>query len=55
MLAHHLLKFIYSQRATKYDEISILVLMLLINVKTNMEISIFLAFSENLNYQLKVS
>ena len=49
-----LVKLIYSEKVTEFNEISILILMLQGNVKTKMEsLSYFVAFSENLNCSQK--
>ena len=46
-----LLKFIYSEKATKFCEISTLLLSNLMPVKSKVEISlIFVAFSEYMNF-----
>ena len=51
-----LVKFIYSEKATTFEEISLLVLTLLSDVKTKRDIFLdYVAFSENLNIPSQLS
>ena len=50
----HLLKFIYSEKATKFCEISTLIWSYVVPVKSKVEISQnFVAFSEHMNFNQK--
>ena len=50
----HVIKFIYSEKATKFCEISTLLLSYVVPVKSKVEISQnFVAFSEYMNFTLK--
>ena len=51
MKMYNLLKFIYSEKATKFFEISTLLLSYVVPVKSKVEISqTFVAFSEYMNF-----